>query len=111
MDELGTVYFEKNISRELMFPAINLLIVGIVHWLVGLVLKISTNRDIILCVIISTPLALGHVLYTHSETESQLYVVRNVADGSQPVIFDPNLGIFMKNTFVLELEYMFVQVS
>ena len=26
MDELGTVYFEKNISRELMFPAINLLI-------------------------------------------------------------------------------------
>ena len=106
MDELGTVYFEKNISRELIFPAINLLIVGIVHWLVGLVLKISTDRDI--CV---TPLALGHVLYTHSETESQLYVVRNVADGSQPVIFDPNLGYFMKNTFVLELEYMFVQVS
>ena len=46
-----------------------------------------------------------------SERESQLYIVRDVSDASsQPVLFDPDLGNFMRNTFVMELEYMFVQV-
>ena len=36
--------------------------------------------------------------------------MRNVSQGSPPEPFDPQLGNFMKNTFVLELEYMFVQV-
>ena len=48
----------------------------------------------------------------HSDSESQLYYVRDVADANgQPEIFDNNLGNFMKNTFILELEYMFVQVG
>ena len=48
----------------------------------------------------------------HSGTESQLYIVRNVSDGSStPVLFDPDLNNFMVNTFVMELEYMFVQVG
>ena len=47
----------------------------------------------------------------YSEMESQLYIVKNVSnDSSQPVLFDPALGNFMRNTFVMELEYMFVQV-
>ena len=48
---------------------------------------------------------------TPSATESQLYVVWDVSDqSSQPVLFDRDLGRFMVNTFVMELEYMFVQV-
>ena len=45
-----------------------------------------------------------------SDTESQLYCVRNVSD-PRAELFDRSLGNFIKNTFVLELEYMFVQVS
>lgn len=53
------------------------------------------------------------VLCMFLATESQLYWVQNVAypNGIRAEIFDSNLGSFMKNTFVLELEYMFVQVS
>ena len=50
----------------------------------------------------------------NSDTESQLYWVKDVADSNedgQAQIFDRNLGSFAKNTFVLELEYMFVQVN
>jgi hypothetical protein len=51
-------------------------------------------------------------LLFRSETESQLYVMWDVSDSSsQPVLFDPDLGNFMVNTFVMELEYMFAQVS
>ena len=47
-----------------------------------------------------------------ADTESRLFVVRDVADAnSTPVLFDASLGDFMRNTFVLEREYMFVQVS
>ena len=41
--------------------------------------------------------------------ESQLYVVPDVSI-DPPELFDPALGNFMKNTFVLEMEYLFVQV-
>ena len=48
----------------------------------------------------------------HLGTESQLYFVRDVGNESvTPQVFDSALGSFMKNTFVLEMEYMFVQVG
>ena len=51
-------------------------------------------------------------VYICLDTESQLYWVQNVADpnGVRAETFGSDLGNFMKNTFVLELEYMFVQV-
>ena len=45
------------------------------------------------------------------DTHSELYIVRDVADVHQePEIFDSTLGPFLRRTFVLEKEYMFVQV-
>lgn len=54
--------------------------------------------------------SLHNCLLVTADSESQLYIVRDV-DSDAPELFDPSLGNFMKNTFVLALEYMFVQVT
>ena len=47
----------------------------------------------------------------YTDTHSELYFARDVADVHQePEIFDSTIGPFLRRTFVLEKEYMFVQV-
>lgn len=67
----------------------------------------AINGEIFLKILCDT----NSFLIFYVDTHSELYFVRDVADiFQQPQVFDPGLGSFKRNSFVLELEYMFVQV-
>ena len=65
-----------------------------------------------MCVCVCVQVLLTQNLLFFAAVNSMLYSTNSPATVSTnpPIQFDPQLGLFMRNTFVLAHEYMFVQV-